>query len=88
MFHHFQTFERNGLSPGHFNVKYSSKLDSYRMKKKAKARLPETKRRRLILKQERATDKVACEATEGSTYQSGKLTLHINLAFTTAWHSS
>lgn len=32
--------------------------------------LPETKRRRLLLKQERMTDKGALEATEGSTYQS------------------
>lgn len=36
-----------------------------------KAMLPETKRRRLLLKQERMTDKGALEATEGSTYQSG-----------------
>lgn len=33
-------------------------------------RLPETKRRRLFLKQERATQKDAFEVSEGSTYQS------------------
>ena len=34
-------------------------------------KLPETKRRRLILKQENPTQKDALEASEGSTYQSG-----------------
>jgi hypothetical protein len=41
------------------------------MKNQSKAKLPKTKLRRLILKQERAALKGACEAAEGLTYQSG-----------------
>lgn len=67
----FQAFSKNGLSPGYFNMKFSSKVDEDRVKKREKMRLPETKRRRLFLKQERATQKDAFEVSEGSTYQSG-----------------
>ena len=65
----FQTFQQNGLSPGHFDVK----MDEKRAKKSAKSKLPQTKFRRNALKYERATMKGACEASEGSTYQSGTL---------------
>lgn len=67
----FQAFGKNGLSPGYFNMKFSSKMDYNRVKKREKTSLPETKRRRLILKQERANQKNASEVSEGSTYQSG-----------------
>lgn len=67
----FQAFAENGLSPGHFNAKYSAKVDLEREKQRAKMNLPETKRRRLVLKLERATQKGAYEASEGATYQSG-----------------
>uniref|UniRef100_K1QH20 Uncharacterized protein n=1 Tax=Magallana gigas TaxID=29159 RepID=K1QH20_MAGGI len=45
-------------------------MDGNRVKKREKMSLPETKRRRLILKQERANQKDASEVSEGSTYQS------------------
>lgn len=44
------TFKRNGLSQGHFNEKYSAKLDSYRAKKRVKAMLPETKKEEVASK--------------------------------------
>lgn len=43
-------FKRNGLSPGHFNEKYSAKLDSYRAKKRVKAMLQETKKEEVASK--------------------------------------
>lgn len=42
-----------------------------RQKRQEKAALPQKKRRRLELKQERLTQKGAREAAEGDTYQSG-----------------
>uniref|UniRef100_K1QB98 Receptor-type tyrosine-protein phosphatase kappa n=1 Tax=Magallana gigas TaxID=29159 RepID=K1QB98_MAGGI len=65
-----QAFGKNGLSPGYFNIKFSNKMDDDRVKKMEKTSLPETKRRRLFLKQERANQKDASEVSEGSTYQS------------------
>lgn len=41
------------------------------MKRKDRARLPESKRRRLFLKEERSTSKGGNEAIEGLSYQSG-----------------
>lgn len=67
----FQALGKNGLSPGYFNMKFSNKMDDDRVKKIEKTSLPETKRRRLFLKQERANQKDASEVSEGSTYQSG-----------------
>ncbi|KAK3105392.1 hypothetical protein FSP39_024132 [Pinctada imbricata] len=58
------------MSPGHYNIKYSEKLDKNRELRRVKMRQPDVKRRRLILKQERATQKGAYEASEGSSYQS------------------
>lgn len=40
------------------------------MKRKDRARLPESKRRRLFLKEERSTSKGGNEAIEGLSYQS------------------
>ncbi|KAK3100081.1 hypothetical protein FSP39_014529, partial [Pinctada imbricata] len=51
-------------------IKYSEKLDKNRELRRVKMRQPDVKRRRLILKQERATQKGAYEASEGSSYQS------------------
>ncbi|XP_048769973.2 DNA polymerase III PolC-type-like isoform X1 [Ostrea edulis] len=51
-------------------MKFSNKVDEYRVKRREKMKLPGTKRRRLILKQERAMQMNASEASEGSTYQS------------------
>lgn len=42
-----------------------------RQKRQEKAALPQKKRRRLEVKQERLTQKGAREAAEGDTYQSG-----------------
>lgn len=46
-------------------------MDADRMKRKDRARLPESKRRRLFLKEERSTSKGGNEAIEGLSYQSG-----------------
>ncbi|XP_056010883.1 uncharacterized protein LOC125664680 [Ostrea edulis] len=51
-------------------MKFSNKVDEYRVKRREKMKLPGTKRRRLILKQERAMQMNTSEASEGSTYQS------------------
>ncbi|XP_048740052.2 uncharacterized protein LOC130046336 [Ostrea edulis] len=52
-------------------MKFSNKVDEYRVKRREKMRLPGTKRKRcLILKQERAMQMNASEAFEGSTCQS------------------
>jgi len=48
-----------------------------RIRNQEKAQLPSTKRRRLILKQERAITQGAAEALEGQTYQSGAITCDI-----------
>lgn len=50
---------------------YAEKMDADRMKRKDRARLPESKRRRLFLKEERSTSKGGNEAIEGLSYQSG-----------------
>ncbi|XP_056016848.1 uncharacterized protein LOC130053535 [Ostrea edulis] len=50
-------------------MKFSNKVDEYRVKRREKMKLPGTKRRRLILKQERAMQMNASKASEGSTYQ-------------------
>ena len=55
----------------------AAKLDQNREQNRKKMRQPETKRRRLILKQERATQKGAYEASEGSTYQSGTISTYL-----------
>lgn len=68
---YFQTFVSNGLSPGHFCESYAEKMDADRMKRKDRAKLPESKRRRLFLKEERSTPKGGNEAIEGLSYQSG-----------------
>lgn len=65
-----QTFVSNGLSPGHFCESYAEKMDADRMKRKDRAKLPESKRRRLFLKEERSTSKGGNEAIEGLSYQS------------------
>ncbi|KAK3100488.1 hypothetical protein FSP39_020887 [Pinctada imbricata] len=65
-------FAKGGLSPGHYNIKYSEKLDKNRELRRVKMRQPDVKCRRLILKQEQATQKGAYEASEGSSYQSVK----------------
>ena len=66
----------HGLSPGYFTEKYSHKKDIERQKRQVKYALPQTKRRRLELKQERLTQKGAREAAEGDTYQSGTFLLN------------
>jgi hypothetical protein len=59
------------LSPGQFTEEYAAKADQKRKRKQARSQLPSTKRRRLILKQERAVNQGASEALEGQSYQSG-----------------
>ncbi|XP_060593897.1 uncharacterized protein LOC132748331 [Ruditapes philippinarum] len=61
-----------GLSPGTHTVRHAEKCMKQREKKREKAKSPSTKLRRLLLKQERATNQGANEALEGDTYQSGK----------------
>ena len=60
-----------GLSPGLHSVKHYEKRLKRRMERRSKNALPATKRRRLILKQERTATQGARESLEGATYQSG-----------------
>ena len=49
----------------------------HRKRVQEKSQLPSTKRRRLILKQERAVTKGANEALEGASYESGDYCVHL-----------
>lgn len=66
------------LSPGQHSVKYYQKGLKRRLDRQLKASLPSTKRRRLVLKQERATNQGAQETLEGVSYQSGYLSNFLN----------
>jgi len=66
-----------GLSPGKYTEMYAARQMKRRIRNQEKAQLPSTKRRRLILKQERAITQGAAEALEGQTYQSGAITCDI-----------
>lgn len=69
----FQTFVKHGLSPGYFTKSYAEKFDKDREKRKERAKVPQKKLRRMVLKTERAKMKGANEALEGSSYQTGTL---------------
>lgn len=60
-----------GISPGAHTMKYAKKCMDIRKRRQVHSALPSTKRRRLILKQERATTQGAHEVLEGDSYQSG-----------------
>ncbi len=66
---YFQVNEEAGLSPGKHTVEYANKRDGERLRKQQKADLPSTKRRRLVLKQERSTNQAASEVLEGTSYE-------------------
>ena len=68
---YIQANEQAGLSPGTFTQKYADKQMKRRRKAQEKSALPSTKRRRLILKQERAITQAATETLEGQWYASG-----------------
>jgi hypothetical protein len=68
----FKSYEKMGLSPGLHTQKYAEKCMKRRLTRQEISSLPATKRRRLALKKERATNQGASEAMEGDTYQSGK----------------
>lgn len=57
------------MSPGYFSEKYASKKDVERQERQDKAALPQKKRRRLELKQEKLTQMGAREAAEVLLYQ-------------------
>ena len=61
-----------GLSPGKYTETYAEKAMKKRKYKQEVNALPSTKRRRLVLKQERAVTQGAQEALEGTSYQTGK----------------
>lgn len=61
-----------GLSPGTHTEQYATKMAKKRKAMQEKSQLPSTKRRRMILKQERAVVQSASEVLEGISYQSGK----------------
>lgn len=67
----FQVHSEAGLSPGTFTKRYADKHMQKRMRELHVSSLPSTKRRRLILKQERATTQGSLEVLEGASYQSG-----------------
>lgn len=60
-----------GISPGKFTELYADQQMRHRRRIQEKSALPSTKRRRMILKQERAVTQGANEALEGCSYQSG-----------------
>ena len=59
------------MQKGVHTLKYADKCTKKRKLAQEKSQLPSTKRRRLLLKQERATTQGAQEALEGVSYQSG-----------------
>jgi hypothetical protein len=61
-----------GISPGKHTIDYADKCQKKRQHSQDVTRLPSTKIRRLILKQERAVTQQAHETLEGVSYQSGK----------------
>ncbi|XP_053385649.1 uncharacterized protein LOC128545990 [Mercenaria mercenaria] len=68
---HYSAHTKAGLSPGVHTIRYAEKCAKSRKRSSDLSQLPSTKRRRLILKQERATTQGAQEALEGVSYQSG-----------------
>lgn len=60
-----------GISPGKYTEAYAEKQLKHRKYVQEKMKLPSQKRRRLVLKQERAVTKGAMEASEGVSYQPG-----------------
>lgn len=66
-----EVHEEAGLSPGGYTKQYADKRMTERTKQLERSALPSTKRRRLILKQERATIQGALEVQEGDSYSSG-----------------
>ena len=64
-----------GLSPGTHTVRYAEKCHKRRLNRNQTQGLPSVKRRRIVLKQERATNQGALEALEGVSYESGKTLL-------------
>lgn len=71
VFENFQAFTEAGLSPGFHTMKHAEKRLQERKKELDKAALPSTKRRRLILKHDRAMVQGTQEVVEGDTYDSG-----------------
>ena len=66
-----QVNEAAGLSPGVHTQAYADKCNKKRLLGQQKRQLPSTKRRRLILKQERAINQIASESLLESSYHSG-----------------
>jgi len=69
----FQVNKEAGLSPGAFTKQYAGKQMKRRIRTQVNSALPSVKRRRLILKQERAITQAASETLEGQTYESGTI---------------
>ena len=89
-----QVNTESGLSPGHFTEEYAATAAKNRKRKQAISHLPSTKRRRLILKKERAINQGAYEALEGQSYQSGilfsalKYTIYIGILSSSTYQTS
>ncbi|XP_052268410.1 uncharacterized protein LOC127869785 [Dreissena polymorpha] len=66
-----ESYSKMGLSPGALTDTYATKCMKPRLDKLQMASLPSSKRRRLVLKQERSTNQGANEALEGDMYKSG-----------------
>lgn len=71
----FDSLTSAGLSPGKHTEEYATKRAMKRKAMQEKSQLPSTKRRRNILKQERAVVQNASEVLEGISYQSDKFLL-------------
>ena len=66
-----QSYSAMGLSPGYYSKRYYQKCLKRRLDRRETTALPSMKRRRLVLKQERAISQGAQETLEGASYQSG-----------------
>lgn len=69
----YKVNEEAGLSPGRYTQGYSDQCAKKRQQCQEMYSKPSSKRRRVVLKQERAITQTATEALEGATYQSGNL---------------
>ena len=67
------------ISPGQYTEDYAKKCAMKRQKSQERFSKPFVKRRRLILKQERAIVQIATETLEGATYQSGTTFSHLTI---------
>lgn len=83
-----QVNSEGGLSPGMHTVDYAEKCARHRKHSQDVTTMPSTKRRRLILKQERSVNQIAKESLEGVSYQSGNFIFDFCVVHLTLFQTS